>query len=106
MPSLTNTFLYSGTLQSVVIPAGTTSIDVYLWGGAGGGGGSDAGGPGGTGAAGQHVAATTISMTSNVGKTLTVAVGGGGAGGTSGGGAAGGTNGKSIAAFHLFVSVA
>ena len=85
MPALSNTFLYSGTLQQVVIPAGTTSIDVYLWGGGGGGGSSDAGGPGGVGAAGHHVAATSISMTSNIGKTLTVAVGGGGAGGSSGG---------------------
>jgi hypothetical protein len=38
-------------------------------------------------------------MTSNIGKTLTVAVGGGGAGGSSGGGAAGGTNGKSVAGY-------
>jgi|TARA_A100001015_G_scaffold295793_1_gene375215 hypothetical protein len=99
MAAVVNTFLYSGTLRQVVIPAGTQSIDVHLWGGAGGGGGSDAGGPGGTGAAGHHVSATTISMTSNIGKTLTVAVGGGGAGGTSGGGAAGATNGKSIAGY-------
>ena len=71
MAAVVNTFLYSGTLRQVVIPAGTQSIDVHLWGGAGGGGGSDAGGPGGTGAAGHHVSATTISMTSNIGKTLT-----------------------------------
>ena len=56
MPALSNTFLYSGTLQQVVIPAGTTSIDVYLWGGGGGGGSSDAGGPGGVGAAAVLVA--------------------------------------------------
>ena len=48
MAAVVNTFLYSGTLRQVVIPAGTQSIDVHLWGGAGGGGGSDAGGPGGT----------------------------------------------------------
>ena len=41
MPTITKTFLYSGTLQTVVIPAGTNSIDVHLWGGAGGGGGPD-----------------------------------------------------------------
>ncbi len=99
MAAIINTFLYSGTLQQVEIPPGTQSIDVHLWGGAGAGGGSDAGGPGGTGAAGHHVSATGISMTSNIGKTLTVAVGGGGAAGTSGGGAAGGTNGKSIAGY-------
>ncbi len=94
MVAVVKTFIYTGTLQQLVIPAGTTSIDVLLWGGGGGGGGSDAGGPGGTGAAGQHVSATSISMTSHIGKTLTVAVGGGGAGGSSGGGAPGGTNGK------------
>jgi len=99
MAAIVNTFLYSGTLQQVTIPPGTQSIDVHLWGGAGAGGGSDAGGPGGTGAAGHHVSATGISMTSNIGKTLTVAVGGGGAAGTSGGGAPGGTNGKSIAGY-------
>lgn len=99
MVTVVKTFNYSGTLQQAVIPAGTTSIDVYLWGGGGGGGGSDAGGPGGTGAAGHHVAATSVSMTSNVGKTMTIAVGGGGAGGGSGGGAPGGTNGKSIAGY-------
>ena len=91
MAAITNTFLYSGTLQQVEIPAGTQSIDVHLWGGAGGGGGGDRAGPGGTGAAGHHVSATTISMTSNIGKTLTVAVGGGGAGG---GGVDGGKSGN------------
>ena len=99
MPTITKTFNYTGTLLQATIPAGTTSIDVHLWGGAGGGGGSDEGGPGGTGAAGHYVTATTIDMTSHIGKTMTVAVGGGGAGGSSGGGAAGGTNGKSIAGY-------
>ena len=99
MVAIVNTFLYSGTLQQVEIPAGTQSIDVHLWGGAGGGGGADAGGPGGTGAAGHHVSATAISMTSNIGKTLTVAVGGGGAGGSGGSTAPGGTSGKSISGY-------
>ena len=58
MVQVVKTFNYSGTLQQASIPPGTTSIDLYLWGGAGGGGGSDAGGPGGTGAAGQHVKKT------------------------------------------------
>ncbi len=99
MAAIVNTFLYSGTLQQVEIPPGTQSIDVHLWGGAGGGGGGDRGGPGGTGAAGHHVSATTISMTSNIGKTLSVAVGGGGAGGGGGSSAPGGSNGKSIAGY-------
>ena len=99
MAAIVNTFLYSGTLQQVEIPPGTQSIDVHLWGGAGGGGGGDRGGPGGTGAAGHHVSATAISMTSNIGKTMTVAVGGGGAGGGGGSSAPGGTNGKSIAGY-------
>ena len=98
MPTVVKTFNYTGTLQQTTIPAGTTSIDVHLWGGAGGGGGPDRA-DGGTGAAGHHVSATNISMTSHVGKTMTVAVGGGGAGGGRGGNAPGGTNGKSIAGY-------
>ena len=96
MAAVIKTFRYTGTLQQATIPAGTTSIDVHLWGGAGGGGGSDAGGPGGTGAAGHYVTSSGISISSaQIGTTLEVAVGGGGAGGSSGGGAPGGTNGKS-----------
>ena len=56
MPTVVKTFNYTGTLQQATIPAGSTSIDVYLWAGAGGGGGSDAGGPGGTGAAASDAA--------------------------------------------------
>ena len=52
MPTVTSTFTYTGTLQQVAIPAGTTTIDMYLWGGAGGGGGSDRH-AGGVGAAGH-----------------------------------------------------
>jgi len=100
MATVVKTFNYTGTLQQATIPAGTTSIDVHLWGGAGGGGGSDAGGPGGTGAAGHYVTETGINISSSdVGKTLEVAVGGGGAGGSSGGGAPGGSNGKSITGY-------
>ncbi len=100
MVAVTKTFNYTGTLQQATIPPGTTSIDVYLWAGAGGGGGSDAGGPGGTGAAGHHVKKTGLAITSaQINTTLQVAVGGGGAGGTSGGGAPGGTNGKSKTAY-------
>lgn len=96
MPTNVFTFNYTGTLNTSVIPPGTTSIDVHLWGGAGGGGGSDAGGPGGTGAAGHYVSATSIAISSaQINTTMEIAVGGGGAGGSSGGGAPGGTNGKS-----------
>jgi hypothetical protein len=94
MPTVIKKFQYSGLLNKLTIPAGTTSVDMYLWGGAGAGGGSDAGGPGGTGAAGHYVSKTSYSLTSNVGDVLEVAVGGGGAGGSSGGGAPGGANGK------------
>jgi hypothetical protein len=96
MVAVVKTFNYTGTLQQATIPPGTTSIDVYLWGGAGGGGGSDAGGPGGTGAAGHFLQHTGFTISSaQINTTLEVAVGGGGAGGSSGGGAPGGTNGKS-----------
>ena len=96
MVAVVREFHYTGTLQQATIPPGTTSIDVYLWGGAGGGGSSDAGGPGGSGAAGHFLEHTGFAISSaQIGTTLEVAVGGGGAGGSSGGGAPGGTNGKS-----------
>ena len=47
MPTIIKKFQYSGLLNKITIPAGTTSVDMYLWGGAGAGGGGDAGGPGG-----------------------------------------------------------
>ena len=96
MVAVVNTFIYTGTVQEVTIPAGTTSIDVYLWGGAGGGGGNDrhAGGPGSSGHFLKHTGfAITTAMIS---QTMQVAVGGGGGGGSSGGGAPGGVNGKSL----------
>ena len=100
MATVVKTFNYTGTLQQATIPAGTTSIDVHLWAGAGGGGGGDRGGPGGTGAAGHYVTATSIAISSaQIGQTITVAVGGGGAGGSGGGNAPGGTNGKSITGY-------
>ena len=84
MTTVTKTFNYTGTLQQADIPAGTTSIDIYLWGGAGGGGSSDAGGPGGPGAAGHHVKKTGLAISSaQINTTLEVAVGGGGGGGSS-----------------------
>ena len=99
MPTITKTFLYTGTTQQVEIPAGTTSMDISLWGGAGGGGGPDAAGAGASGAAGHYVTASAIDLTSYVGQTLKVAVGGGGAGGSGGGNAPGGTNGKSLTGY-------
>ena len=99
MPTVVKTFTYTGTTQQVTIPAGTTSMDISLWGGGGGGGGGDAGGPGGVGAAGHYVTASAIDLTSYVGQTLKVGVGGGGGGGASGGGAPGGTNGKSLTGY-------
>ena len=94
MPTIIKKFQYSGLLNKLTIPAGTTSVDMYLWGGAGAGGGADSGGPGGSGAAGHYVSKTSYSLASNVGDVLEVAVGGGAAGGGSGGGAPGGANGK------------
>ena len=100
MVAKTHTFTHSGTLNQAVIPAGTTSVDMYLWGGAGGAGGADAGGPGGSGAAGHHVKKITYAIaTSLVGTTVEVSVGGGGAGGGSGTNAPGGTNGKGKTGF-------
>jgi hypothetical protein len=97
MPTLIKKFQYSGTLNSVTIPAGTTSIDMYLWGGGGAGGGADAGGSGGSGTAGHYVSKTSYSLASNVGDTLEVAVGAGGGG--AGGSANGGANGKGKTGF-------
>ena len=78
MVAVVKTFNYTGTLQQATIPAGTTSIDVYLWGGAGGGGGGDAGGPGAGGAAGHFLEHTGFAISSaQIGTTLEVAVGGG-----------------------------
>ena len=96
MVAIVNKFSYTGTVQEVTIPAGTQSIDIYLWGGAGGGGGPDDN-PGGPGTGGQHVKHLAYTgVASNIGDTLQVAVGGGAGGGASGGGAPGGTNGKSL----------
>jgi len=100
MVAKTHTFTHSGTLNQAVIPAGTTSVDMYLWGGAGGAGGADSGGPGGSGAAGHHVKKVTYAIaTSLVGAVVQVGVGGGGAGGGSGTNAPGGTNGKGKTGF-------
>ena len=90
MPTIIKKFQYSGLLNTITIPAGATSVDMYLWGGAGAGGGGDQGGAGGSGAAGHYVSKTSYSLSSNVGQALEVAVGGGGAEGSGGGGAGAG----------------
>ena len=63
MPTVIKKFQYSGTLNQVSIPAGTTTVDMYLWGGGGAGGGADAGGSGGSGTAGHYVSKTSYSLT-------------------------------------------
>ena len=96
MPTVVSSFTYTGTINQATVLAGTTSIDIYLWGGAGGGAGGDRGGPGGYGAAGHFVKKTSYTISSaQIGTTIEVAVGGGGAGGSGGGNAPGGKLGKS-----------
>ena len=99
MPTIVKTFTYTGTKQEVAIPAGTVSMNISMWGGGGGGGGSDSAGPGRPGAAGHYVTKSSFDLKPYIGQTLTVAVGGSGAGGSSGGGAAGGKNGKSLTGY-------
>ena len=99
MPTITKTFTYTGTTQVLTIPAGATSMAYDIWGGAGGGGGGDQAGGGRTGAAGHYVEHDSVSLSSYVGDTMRVAVGGGGAGGSAGGSAAGGANGKSLTGY-------
>ena len=60
MATTTKVFDYTGTVQFFTIPAGTTSVSLYLWGGAGGGGGGDGAGPGRSGAAGHYVEKTNL----------------------------------------------
>jgi hypothetical protein len=87
----TRTFTYTGSNQTFVVPATTTSIRVYMWG-AGGGGNTNYGG---AGAMVQGVLTTTP------GETLNILVGQGGTiNGTTtfGGGGAGGGNMTSSAA--------
>jgi hypothetical protein len=100
MPTIIQTFTYTGTTQQVTIPAGASSVDFYIWGGGGGGGTGDRAGPGRSGAAGHYVTGS-INLSSHVGETLTLGVGGG-AGGKNNGrgltgysGGIGGTSGPS-----------
>ena len=99
MPTITKIFQYTGTTQELVLPAGTNSMTIHLYGGGGGGGGGDAAGPGRSGAAGHYITKTDLSISAYVGQTMRVAVGGGGGGGTGGGGAPGGANGRSLTGY-------
>lgn len=67
-------FAYTGSLQTYVVPTGTTSITVDMAGGAGGGGSNTS--PGG--GRGGHRVQATIPVTP--GQTLYIAVAGGGIG--------------------------
>jgi hypothetical protein len=72
-PALTRIFSYTGADQSYIVPSGTTSLTVYMWGAGGGGGYTGTGSLyGGAGAYLQGVLAVTP------GATLTIIVGGGG----------------------------
>jgi hypothetical protein len=97
---IVKTFEYTGKLAIADLPHGVTTMDIYLWGGAGGKGGGDYAGAGADGAAGHYVQATGIDVRAYAGvKKIAVAVGGAGGDGTEGGGAEGGNNGKSLTGY-------
>ena len=97
MPLVTKTFNYTGQFQLADLPAGTTSITMHLWGGAGGSGGEDTQGSMADGAAGHYVTKTNLDVSSYAGvKTIGVAVGGGAESGGSGQDTPGGRNGQSL----------
>lgn len=95
----THTFTYDGLKWDGIIPAGAQSMEIYLWGGGGGGGAQETTGSNGYGAAGQYVTHSSIDLTTHIGESITIGVGGGGGGGSNGGGVAGGTNGRSLSGF-------
>ena len=64
MAVITKTFNYEGGIRIAEVPHGTSTLSMYLWGGAGGGGGSDVGSGGGAGSAGHYVTKTNLDMTS------------------------------------------
>ena len=100
MAIITKTFNYEGGVRSAEVPAGTTTLTIHLWGGAGGGGGQDAGGNGGSGSSGHYVTKTDLDMASYAGvKNISITVGGGGGGGSQGQGAEGGINGKGLTGY-------
>ena len=77
---VTQTFSYTGATTTFTVPAGITQLTLALQGGEGGRGGADAAGPSPVGGY-QGVVTGTITVTP--GQVLTIAVGQGGAGGTS-----------------------
>ena len=100
MTKIVKTFEYTGKLAIADLPFGVTTMDVYLWGGAGGKGGGDFAGEGADGAAGHYVQATGIDVRAYAGvKKIAVAVGGAGGDGTEGSGAFGGANGKGLTGY-------
>ena len=85
MPTIIKTFNYSGQLQLADLPAGTKSVTMHLWGGAGGCGGPDTAGDGADGAAGHYVTVTDLDISAYAGvKKIAVGVGGGERGGGAG----------------------
>ena len=82
-PNDTYTFTYDGVKWTGTVPAGAISLKVYLWGGGGGGGAQETSGSDGYGAAGHYATHEVIDLTSYVGETITIGVGGGGAGGSN-----------------------
>lgn len=92
---VTQTFSYTGSNQTFVVPTGVTSISVKIWGA--GGAGASTGGSGGSGALVKGTA------TVSAGQSLVIVVGGGGSwstsatstGGFGGGGSTGGPKGAS-----------
>lgn len=81
--NLVNYFAYTGTIQTVAVPVGVSSIYIYMWGGGGAGYMS-----GSYGGAGAYVEGT---LPVTPGSTLSVIVAGGGSsiGGFGGGGQSG-----------------
>ena len=82
-------FSYSGTAQTLTVPANVCCIYVKAWGGGGAGGGNDAY-PGGVGGGGAYTESVIIV---SPGDILTVYVGGAGMPGAGGAGTAGGSGG-------------
>ncbi|MCU1441204.1 MAG: fibronectin type protein [Rhodoglobus sp.] len=79
--AVTQTFSYTGGLQTFTVPAGITQLTLTATGAEGGRGGVDASGPG---AAGGYKGQVTGTMAVTPGQVLSIAVGGGGATGIGG----------------------
>ena len=91
--TITTSFTYTGSLQSLYVPSDVTSITVYMWG-AGGGNGS-AGTAGGAGAyiTGNLPVTPNTTLSILVGSGGSTTLGGAGAGGNAGVGGSGGSGG-------------